>query len=336
MERNLYLDYLKGVLIILVVIGHGIQFILYQNDISFYDNIVFKGIYMFHMPLFIAVSGYFSFFSLQRHFPRTFLISRFKYLFVPMIVWTLLEALIYTIMENEIKLVTFFYQFKNLLIHTPFWFLWAIIIYSIFFAFLKKIKMDNVYLLIVVIIMSFLYTEANHATVYNIINFYPFFALGYIFAKFDLKIYFKRVQKFLPVIIVLFVISFFLWDNNTYVYKNPVGLTYIYYSISRFFIGIISSILFLYLFYYLYKMDMTKIVTSQFIKSGKDSMAIYLIQGTIFYVITLLSLDMSNILAVSLFCTIVLSMYFSPYLIDLISNKSRLGGWLLFGKKSSI
>ncbi|MCQ2365674.1 MAG: acyltransferase family protein [Akkermansia sp.] len=55
-KREPYWDAVKALLIILVVAGHAIQFLLGGN---FWSNPVFKGIYMFHMPLFIMVSGYF-------------------------------------------------------------------------------------------------------------------------------------------------------------------------------------------------------------------------------------------------------------------------------------
>lgn len=59
--RNLYIDCLKGVLIILVVLGHSIQFgggtRLLELGL-WKENPVFLFIYTFHMPLFMAVSGW--------------------------------------------------------------------------------------------------------------------------------------------------------------------------------------------------------------------------------------------------------------------------------------
>ena len=50
-QRSLYWDTLKGLLIILVVLGHC------GTALS---NGLISAIYAFHMPLFILVSGYFS------------------------------------------------------------------------------------------------------------------------------------------------------------------------------------------------------------------------------------------------------------------------------------
>lgn len=56
-KRLFYLDAMKGILIILVILGHSIQ-----DTISDYqNNFLFRFIYSFHMPLFFAISGYLTF-----------------------------------------------------------------------------------------------------------------------------------------------------------------------------------------------------------------------------------------------------------------------------------
>lgn len=58
MERDLYFDNLKGLLIILVVLCHFLGCCLLRGDYLLRSFVLF--IYLFHMPLFIFVSGYFS------------------------------------------------------------------------------------------------------------------------------------------------------------------------------------------------------------------------------------------------------------------------------------
>lgn len=53
-ERNIVIDALKAVAIILVVIGH-VMVSLYPENYN--ENILFKICYSFHMPLFIFVGG---------------------------------------------------------------------------------------------------------------------------------------------------------------------------------------------------------------------------------------------------------------------------------------
>ena len=48
-------DFLRGIAIFLVVLGHTIQWM----DPDWKHNLLFIGIYSFHMPLFMFISGYF-------------------------------------------------------------------------------------------------------------------------------------------------------------------------------------------------------------------------------------------------------------------------------------
>lgn len=57
-KRNIQYDYIKGVAIFLVIYGHSISH-LDIGQTSWWENPVYMFIYMFHMPLFIFVSGYF-------------------------------------------------------------------------------------------------------------------------------------------------------------------------------------------------------------------------------------------------------------------------------------
>lgn len=54
--RSIYIDNIKGLLIILVVLGHYL-FDIKNKDII---NIIIKIIYIFHMPMFVFITGYLS------------------------------------------------------------------------------------------------------------------------------------------------------------------------------------------------------------------------------------------------------------------------------------
>ena len=59
-ERLLWVDTLKGWLIILVVLGHALQCTL-GSECD--ENHLWNIIYSFHMPAFMAISGYLAFWS---------------------------------------------------------------------------------------------------------------------------------------------------------------------------------------------------------------------------------------------------------------------------------
>jgi len=56
MERDHYFDNVKGALIMLVVIGH---FLLPMERTRFVGSLIHI-IYLFHMPMFALISGYFA------------------------------------------------------------------------------------------------------------------------------------------------------------------------------------------------------------------------------------------------------------------------------------
>jgi fucose 4-O-acetylase-like acetyltransferase len=52
--RDHHIDALKGVAIILVVLGHSIQI----NDPNYDNNLLFMLVYSFHMPMLMFLSGF--------------------------------------------------------------------------------------------------------------------------------------------------------------------------------------------------------------------------------------------------------------------------------------
>lgn len=54
-RRILYLDYIKAFAIILVIIGHVLQYMIWPSD--FDEHYIWNFIYSFHMPLFMFISG---------------------------------------------------------------------------------------------------------------------------------------------------------------------------------------------------------------------------------------------------------------------------------------
>lgn len=87
-KRIEYIDEIRGLAIILVVVGHLIQF----NGVST-NNPVFEFIYSFHMPLFFAISGYITQKVTQiTSFKQYILFVKKKIiaLIIPLLAWSLL------------------------------------------------------------------------------------------------------------------------------------------------------------------------------------------------------------------------------------------------------
>lgn len=57
-KRIEWVDVVKGLLILTVILGHAIQEALKVRGIGFEENLLRNTIYSFHMPAFMAMSGY--------------------------------------------------------------------------------------------------------------------------------------------------------------------------------------------------------------------------------------------------------------------------------------
>ena len=83
--RNNVISICKGIAIILMVLGH-------TEGPGFLMHIV----YLFHMPIFFITAGYF-FSRKYLSDPWTFVVKRFKGLYVPMVKW----ALFFLVIHNQ-------------------------------------------------------------------------------------------------------------------------------------------------------------------------------------------------------------------------------------------
>lgn len=83
-KRIAYLDNLKAILILLVVLGHAVQF----NTEEYETNPLFQFIYSFHMPLFLFISGYL---SCRGSFKSWKIRKRALQLLLPFVTWALIS-----------------------------------------------------------------------------------------------------------------------------------------------------------------------------------------------------------------------------------------------------
>lgn len=80
--REKWIDVTRGFAVYLVVLGHSIQYATSQNY-DFNGNLVFQLIYGFHMLLFMIVSGYLFWYSLNRYDLVHGFLSKLKGIMIP-------------------------------------------------------------------------------------------------------------------------------------------------------------------------------------------------------------------------------------------------------------
>lgn len=92
MVREKDIDLLRGGAVILVLWGHAIQY-MSQGKLDFYENIVFRFIYGFHMALFMTISGYLFWYSNQKYEFLPLMRKTFRNILHPLIVWSTVSFL---------------------------------------------------------------------------------------------------------------------------------------------------------------------------------------------------------------------------------------------------
>lgn len=198
--RSPYWDNMKGILIFLVVLGH---FLWDYRDQELAGTIV-NFIYIFHMPAFIFVSGYFSKSDKSRSMP-----SLLKY------------AVIYITFNTAIMLFSYFLWNTSLQLLTPaysFWFLISIITWRLVIKYVQKVK--HILLISVIIsVLAGLWSDVtNVLAISRTIVFFPFFLAGYKLSAYKVNSFInnrKPLDYFKGLLLLLFTIfmSFlFIWN----------------------------------------------------------------------------------------------------------------------------
>lgn len=203
MSRIISFDLLKGISMYLVIFTHCLQYIAAQT----FENTLYQVVYVFHMPLFIIVSGYLFRKKLDRPLHST-IVNQFVHLIIPSIVL------------GVISLLSIGYVSVDYLIKLPFvlWFLSTLFICSVFYAVMYRLTKKIGFLVIFLSLMILCIP-----TGLNYIRFFmPFFGIGLLLSDMDIynriNISPKGLALSLGAIIILGVL---LWDASYYVYITP-------------------------------------------------------------------------------------------------------------------
>lgn len=137
---------MKGLLILTVILGHAIQEPLKVRGISFEDNIWRNIIYSFHMPAFMAMSGYLMYRPIGGGNYWSSVCKKFKQLIIPFFVWSVPLFFVYHNVNN----IGDYLLYPN----KGYWFLWALffisVIYTLVDWFCKKTEFNKELVIVIV------------------------------------------------------------------------------------------------------------------------------------------------------------------------------------------
>lgn len=110
MKRIEWLDRIKGLAIVLVVLGHALTTSIRSNSLM--ANNIYNWVYYFHMPLFMTLSGI-SYQLVNNHYRNESIISfikkKAKRLILPYIVYV---SLVYLVFLSQICYLRFLIWYK--------------------------------------------------------------------------------------------------------------------------------------------------------------------------------------------------------------------------------
>lgn len=222
--RNHHIDALKGVAIILVVLGHSIQL----NDPNYDNNLLFRIVYSFQLPMFFFLSGFIL--STQvGHSLLNYLKKNTVRLLVPFIVWYLISY-IFVRFQTEISLPDYLFA----LIKSPaggLWFLWVLFLNSfLLFAALKIARFKNWmrwenYFVIAAILLSRT-ASADFLGLSEVKQYFPYYAAGFFVCKY-LDVLKAKRKIIYAVAIVAFPVLILGWKRNEFPTFYPVLLQFL-------------------------------------------------------------------------------------------------------------
>ncbi|MBQ8634118.1 MAG: acyltransferase family protein [Lachnospiraceae bacterium] len=220
-KRDAYFDFIKGILILLVLLGHAIQYgsgMQYLEEGIYWENIIMKGIYSFHMPLFILISGYFLYFSFSKHGIVKTSISRWKKLLLPITTWVPIVILFSVVFDNgAVSIKGVIRTFLS-----NFWFLWAVLFCSTLLAIGESLSRKwKIAFYIIIQILFLIVPDILWAHAYKFV--FPFFLTGYYFAKKDMLK--KLVNKRVTIIsTVVWLVLLCFYSKESYIYTTGYTL----------------------------------------------------------------------------------------------------------------
>jgi fucose 4-O-acetylase-like acetyltransferase len=205
--RDAYYDNAKFLLIFLVVFGHIIQSYIHDNKFIFS---LYTTIYLFHMPAFILISGYFA----KGFQQKGYLLKIAKKLIGPYVIFQGIYSFYYFFI-NEKEVI----EIDPLNPQWSLWFLISLFFWNVMLFLFTKWRAGFGLLLSVCLGIAVGYFDEinSYLSLSRTIVFFPLFLLGYYFKKEDFrKLRDKKIKITSVIIFLTMVLVFFVLPDFNY------------------------------------------------------------------------------------------------------------------------
>lgn len=253
-KRDVSLDIAKGILIFLVVWGHSIQYGFgyeYGESFGCYTDWMFRFIYTFHMPLFMAIGGYLYYFSNRKDF-KAVLLSRIKSVGIPYLTYcTIMVLILLPITQLGGAIFLVFSTYTN-----GFWFLTSILFNCLVVSSVTLFTRKKYIVTILLSLIAVLFLFVSDKYLYGTHNFmFTCFAIGYIYNILTEKpIVHDSVRAYKMLISILSLVGCtYLYEKELFIYvtgvniwqEGTISIHQLAIDVERITISIVASISFL-------------------------------------------------------------------------------------------
>lgn len=289
------------------------------------------------MPLFMLISGY----LFHNNSQNLSIKKQLKTLLTPIFIWQSLYSLSYFVLKpNNIS----FIKYWCISVIGGLWFLWAIFYSSIVIIFVEyfiKNKKLRVIIYILGFIISLIVPDYLGSSVYKFM--YPFYILGYYNKNFLSIIISLKRSSYIICLIILFIFYMYLfsfYNYDSYIYTSGYyifnekfsSINHLYINLYRFIIGLIGSLLMIFLVNLLNCIKKGKYILKILETLGINSLGIYILTGYMFQIISkvMRNNNLNYFYSVVISCVLIIT---SLFIIIFIKKYKVLNILLLGGRK---
>ncbi|MGZ3973686.1 MAG: acyltransferase family protein [Flavisolibacter sp.] len=193
-DRHIWIDYLRGLVIILVVYHHAFLGMV-RSGIAIPQSILDANMaaYSFRMPLFFIFSGIFTGLSLNCKPAKAIIWNKFSFLFYPYVIWAIIQISLQIIFPNYSNSNVSYKDYLDILYQPKriahFWYLPALFNSTVIFVLIKnKWKIKSLPHLLLGLLFFLLAPFVNSISMMsNWMRFYIFLTIGDALSRFILE-----------------------------------------------------------------------------------------------------------------------------------------------------